>query len=137
MFTVAAIAWILDGESDVSTLYAFSPASIIVLNVVVYYLVGYATFVIALVRMYVANKNLFFAEYRKKVCGSCYIVFTMVRYSMLYQFLFYTCMGNYFFLGSMDHLLSRPGVVSATNKDSITVSRCSALYETIKFNIGR
>jgi hypothetical protein len=36
----------------------------------------------------------------------------------------------------MDHLLSRPGVVSATNKDSITVSRCSAFYEMMKFNMG-
>jgi hypothetical protein len=36
----------------------------------------------------------------------------------------------------MDHLLSRPGVVSATNKDSITISRCSAFYEMMKFNIG-
>jgi hypothetical protein len=44
--------------------------------------------------------------------------------------------GNYYFLGSMDHLLSRPGVVSTTNKDSITISRCSALYELMKFNIG-
>jgi hypothetical protein len=43
---------------------------------------------------------------------------------------------NYYFLGSMDHLLSRPGVVSATNKDSITLSRCTALYEVIKFNQG-
>jgi hypothetical protein len=30
VFTVASIAWLLDGESDVSTLYAFSPAGIIV-----------------------------------------------------------------------------------------------------------
>jgi hypothetical protein len=44
--------------------------------------------------------------------------------------------GNYYFLGSMDHLLSRPGVVSATNKDSITASRCSAFYEMLKFNMG-
>jgi hypothetical protein len=36
----------------------------------------------------------------------------------------------------MDHLLSRPGIVSATNKDSITISRCSAFYEMMKFNIG-
>jgi hypothetical protein len=36
----------------------------------------------------------------------------------------------------MDHLLSRPGVVSATNKDSIIISRCSAFYEMMKFNIG-
>jgi hypothetical protein len=36
----------------------------------------------------------------------------------------------------MDHLLSRPGVVSATNKDSITLSRCVALFEVIKFNMG-
>jgi hypothetical protein len=34
----------------------------------------------------------------------------------------------------MDHLLARPGVVSATNKDSITISRCSALWEMVKFN---
>jgi hypothetical protein len=44
--------------------------------------------------------------------------------------------GNFYFLGSMDHLLSRPGVVSATNKDSIISSRCSAFYEMAKFNIG-
>ena len=53
----------------------------------------------------------------------------MVRSFLIFQ-------GNYYFLGSMDHLLSRPGVVSATNKDSITISRCSAYYEMMKFNIG-
>jgi hypothetical protein len=56
------------------------------------------------------------------------------RVLMFHSFLIFQ--GNYYFLGSMDHLLSRPGVVSATNKDSITISRCSAFYEMMKFNIG-
>lgn len=55
---------------------------------------------------------------------------------MLFQLLFYTVMGNYFFLGSMDHLLSKPGIVSATNKDSINISRCRALWDAAKFNSG-
>ena len=75
-----------------------------------------------------------FPEYRNR--GACYLVFMKVRYSMLFQLLFYTVMGNYFFLGSMDHLLAKPGIVSATNKDSINISRCTALYDVIKFNSG-
>ena len=55
---------------------------------------------------------------------------------MFFQLMFYSCMGNFFYLGSMDHLLSKPGVVSATNKDSIKLSRCVALFEVIKFNSG-
>jgi hypothetical protein len=62
------------------------------LNIVIYYVVGYLTFLISLVRMYASNKNLVFAEYRKKWCGSFYIVFSMIRYSMFFQFLFYTVM---------------------------------------------
>jgi hypothetical protein len=42
--------------------------------------------------MYASNKNLVFAEYRKKCCGSFYIVFMMIRYSLFFQFLFYTVM---------------------------------------------
>ena len=55
---------------------------------------------------------------------------------MTFQMIFYSVMGNYFFLGGLDHLLSKDGVVSATNKDSIKISRCSALYEVIRFNSG-
>jgi hypothetical protein len=55
---------------------------------------------------------------------------------MLFQLLFYSVMGNYFFLGSMDHLLSKPGIVSATNKDSIKITRCVALYDVVRFNSG-
>ena len=45
-------------------------------------------------------------------------------------------MGNYFFLGGWDHMLSKPGIVSATNKDSITITRCTALKDVIWFNSG-
>jgi hypothetical protein len=84
--------------------------------------------------MRLANKNLLFPEYRNR--GILYLVYKMVRYSMLFQLLFYSVMGNYFFLGSMDHLLSKPGIVSATNKDSIKITRCVALYDVICFNSG-
>jgi hypothetical protein len=51
--------------------------------------------------------------------------------------LFYTVASmTYYFLGSMDHLLARPGVVSATNKDSINAGRCVSFYEMLKFNSG-
>jgi hypothetical protein len=36
----------------------------------------------------------------------------------------------------MDHMMSRPGIVSATNKDSINISRCTAIWDMIKFNSG-
>ena len=87
-----------------------------------------------MVRMYLANRNLLFPEYRNR--SVFYLIYMKIRYSMLFQLLFYSVMGNFFFLGSMDHLLSKPGVVSATNKDSIKVSRCIALFEVIKFNSG-
>jgi hypothetical protein len=87
-----------------------------------------------MVRMRWCNKMILFPEYRER--GALYLIYKMVRYSMLFQLLFYTVMGNYFFLGSMDHLLSRPGMVSATNKDSINISRCTALYDAARFNSG-
>lgn len=87
-----------------------------------------------MVRMRLANKYLLFPEYRNR--GIFYLVFQMVRYSMLFQLLFYSVMGNYFFLGSMDHLLSKPGIVSATNKDSIKITRRAALYDVLCFNSG-
>ena len=33
-------------------------------------------------------------------------------------------------------MLARSGIVSATNKDSIEISRCTALWDLIKFNLG-
>lgn len=137
VFVGAAIARILDQEQESVSLFAFSPAGVIILNFVVYYIVGYATFIISLLRMHYTNNKLLFPEYRKKWCGACYIIFAQLRYCLVFQFLFYNVATfTFYFLGSMDHLLARPGIVSATNKDSITVSRCVALFETIKFNIG-
>ena len=36
----------------------------------------------------------------------------------------------------MDHLMSRSSIVSATNKDSINIGRCTALWDVMKFNTG-
>jgi hypothetical protein len=80
------------------------------------------------------NKMLLFPEYRG--ITSLYLVYSMIRYCMLFQVLFYSVMGNFFYLGSMDHLMSRTSIVSATNKDSINIGRCTALGDVIKFNSG-
>ena len=87
-----------------------------------------------MVRMRWSNRNLLFPEYGNR--SALYLCYKMIRYSMTFQILFYSVMVNYFFLGSMDHLLAKRSVVSATNKDSITVSRCSAFIEVVKFNCG-
>mmetsp|Transcript_22379 Transcript_22379/g.62154 ORF Transcript_22379/g.62154 Transcript_22379/m.62154 type:complete len:790 (-) Transcript_22379:1563-3932(-) len=137
VFTVAAIAHLADKENEVDTIRAFSPAGMIVLNVVAFYVIGYITFLISLLRMHLINKKLLFPEYRKSCCGSLYIVFVKLRYSLVFQFFFYTVASiTFYFLGSMDHLLSRPNVCGATNKDSLTMSRCTAFWEMAKFNIG-
>jgi hypothetical protein len=137
VFSVAAIAHIVDAENEFDSISYFSPAGIIVLNVIAFYVIGYVTFLFSLLRMHYINKNLLFPEYRKKCCGALYIVFVNLRYSLVFQFLFYTVTSiTFYFLGSMDHLLSRPNICSATNKDSILMSRCTAFYEMAKFNIG-
>jgi hypothetical protein len=87
-----------------------------------------------MVRMHMTNRKLLFPEYRNR--SSLYLVYKMIRYCMLFQLLFYSVMGNYFFLGGWDHMLSKPGIVSATNKDSITITRCTALRDVIWFNSG-
>merc|ERR1712194_507317 len=84
--------------------------------------------------MHLVNRNLLFPKYRKS--GICYLIYKKIRYSMLFQILFYTVMGNYFFLGSMDHLMSKAAIVSATNKDSINISRCTAFCDMLRFNSG-
>jgi len=135
VFTAAAIARICDKEYHLQSLYSFSPAGIIILTFVIYYVVGYITFLISLSRMYSMNKNLLFPENRKEMMGV--LVMTHLRCSFLFQFLFYAVASmTFFFLGSMDHMLSRPNICSATNKDSINISRCEAFWEAAKFNSG-
>eukprot|EP00542_Grammatophora_oceanica_P022123 CAMPEP_0194033988 /NCGR_PEP_ID=MMETSP0009_2-20130614/6432_1 /TAXON_ID=210454 /ORGANISM="Grammatophora oceanica, Strain CCMP 410" /LENGTH=901 /DNA_ID=CAMNT_0038674723 /DNA_START=64 /DNA_END=2769 /DNA_ORIENTATION=+ len=133
VFVIAA-AVKLAGWEEVGTLYTFSPAGVLVLSYVIYYVIGYLTFLIALCRMHSCNRDLLFQEYRSR--GKLYLLFKKVRYAMSFQFLFYSVMGNYFFLGGMDHLLSRPKICGATNKDSIRINCCEAIWEVIKFNIG-
>jgi len=137
VFTGAAIARILDSDDSIKNLYQFNPAGVIILNFVIYYILGYFTFIISMLRMHYINNKLLFPEYRKKFCGACYIIFVELRYCLVFQFLFYSVATfSFYFLGSMDHLLARPGVVSATNKDSINIRRCTAFFDMAKFNSG-
>jgi cellulose synthase/poly-beta-1,6-N-acetylglucosamine synthase-like glycosyltransferase len=137
VFSASAIARLIDSESSVETLYAFSPAGVIILNFIIYYVLGYITFLISLLRMYYNNNKLLFAEYRKKMGGACYLVFVELRYCLVFQFLFYNVATfTFYFLGSMDHMLSRPGIVGATNKDSINIGRCTAFWDMARFNSG-
>ena len=89
VFVASAIVRIIDKEDALATLYAFSPAGIIILNWIIYYVLGYATFIISLLRMYYINNKLLFAEYRKRCCGAAYVVYTMLRYCLVFNFLFY------------------------------------------------
>lgn len=135
VFTIASILR-LAGGTDTSTgsLYAFSPVAVLVLVVAIYYVIGYTCFLIALCRMRMNNPDVFFPEYRKHGC--IYLCYKMLRFCMSFQFWFYTVMGNYFFLGGMDHMLAKPGVVGATNKDSIDITMCSCLWDIFNFNWG-
>ena len=134
VFTIAALARILDSEEEINFIYSFNSAGVLILSILVYYVIGYTTFLIAMVKMHWANKNLLFPKYRER--GICYLIYKKIRYSMMFQILFYTVMGNYFFLGSMDHLMGRTQVVSATNKESINIGRCTAFMDMIRFNLG-
>jgi hypothetical protein len=134
VFSIAAIARLSDIQNDVSFLSAFSSAGVLALSVVVYYVIGYTTFLFAMVKMKWSNNNLLFAEYRDS--GVIYLCWRLVRYCMYFQMLFYSVMGNYFFLGSMDHLMARPNICSATNKDSIKITRWIAFWDMARFNIG-
>ena len=137
VFSAAAITRIFDQDAAIDTLYAFSPAGIIILNFIAYYIIGYITFLISIIRMHSINKNLLFPEYRKKWCGACYLIWVKLRYCLTFQFLFYSVATlTFYFLGSMDHLLSRPNICSATNKDSINISRCEAFWDMARFNSG-
>eukprot|EP00934_Nitzschia_sp_Nitz4_P007226 Nitzschia sp. Nitz4//scaffold7_size249615//86824//89908//NITZ4_001163-RA/size249615-processed-gene-0.135-mRNA-1//1//CDS//3329558400//7216//frame0 len=134
LFVTVAIARLAGVYGDVNFLTTFNSAGVLVMSVVVYYVIGYTTFLIAMLRMHWANKKLLFPEYRQRI--PLFLISQMIRYCMCFQLLFYSVMGNYFFLGSMDHLLSRPGIVGATNKDSIKLTRCVAFADMVKFNSG-
>ena len=135
VFTVAAIVRLIGTEeSGLTSLYAFSPASILILNIVVYYVIGYTCFIIATCRMHWNNKDLFFPQYRNR--GIIYLIWKELRYCMTFQIMFYTVMGNYFFLGGVDHLMSRTRICGATNKDPLKVSCFTALADICAFNSG-
>ena len=137
VFCAAALVRMFSVEEEVESLYTFSPAGIIVLNIVAFYILGYATFLISLLRMHYINNKLLFPEYRKKCFGTLYIIFVKLRYCLVFQFLFYSVTSiTYYFLGSMDHMLSRPTICGATNKDSIEHSRCAAFLSMVRFNAG-
>lgn len=134
VFSVAAITRIFGVQQDVSFLSAFSSAGVLVLSVICYYVIGYTTFLFAMIKMKWSNNNLLFPEYRNH--GVIYLCWRLIRYCMCFQVMFYSVMGNYFFLGSMDHLMSRPNICGATNKDSIKITRCIAFGDMARFNIG-
>jgi len=133
VFSIAAIARLTGFTPDDSFLL-FNSAGVLVLSVVVYYVIGYSTFLFAMIKMKWSNNNLLFPEYRNN--GVIYMCWRLIRYCMAFQICFYSVMGNYFFLGSMDHMMSRPNICSATNKDSIKITRRVAFWDMLKFNIG-
>jgi hypothetical protein len=133
VFTVAAIIRLANSEG-LDTLYKYNPASIIVLNWIIYYVLGYSCFLIALCRMHSCNRNLLFPEYRKR--SKLYLVYKQLRYALMFQANFYTVMSNYFCLGGLDHLMARSRICGATNKDLLRMNTCTALAEICKFNSG-
>jgi hypothetical protein len=89
VFTVSAITRLLDSEEELDTISAFTPAGIIILNFVVYYVLGYITFIISILRMYYINNKLLLAKYRKNYGGAGYLIFVQLRYCLVIQSLFY------------------------------------------------
>ena len=137
VLTTASLLRIFDGDGSFEFISAFNPASVIILNFVIYYVIGYITFLVSLCRMGSINERLLFPEYRKRYFKVCRLVFVKLRYCFTFQFLFYNVVAfTFYFLGSMDHLLSRRTVVTATNKDSINVGRCRAFGDVVDFNCG-
>lgn len=135
VLSIATIVRLLGSEGEESgSIYAFSPIAVLIVTLIIYYGVGYVCFLIAMCRMHMNNKDVFFPEYRKR--GLIFLCYKMVRYCMTFQFWFYSVMGNYFFLGGMDHMLSRPGIVGATNKDSININCFTAVSDILSFNSG-
>ena len=133
VFVVSAIAKMLK-FTDSGSIFAVTPAAVILLSFLVYYVIGYASFIIALLRMKKHNKDLLFPEYRN--LGAIRLIWKHIRYSLVFQFLFQFPMVFVFFFGGMDHLLSRQKMVSATNKDSMQESRWTAFKGVIRCNWG-
>lgn len=134
IFSIAAIARICGVQNELTMISSFNSAGVLVLSVVVYYGIGYPTFLFAMIKMKWSNNKLLFREYRDH--GVIYLCWRLIRYCMFFQLSFYSVMGNFFFLGSMDHLMSRPNICSATNKDSIKITRWIAFWDMVRFNIG-
>jgi len=131
---MGAIARLCGVQHTIEFLSTFNSAGVLALSVIIYYIIGYPTFLFAMIKMKLSNNNLLFPEYRDH--SVIYLCWRLVRYCMYFQVSFYTVMGNYFFLGSMDHLLSRPNICGATNKDSIKITRCIAFSDMVRFNSG-
>ena len=85
VFTAAAVAYLLDNEDDIDYISGFSPAGVIVLNFIAFYVIGYITFIISLLRMHYINNKLLFPEYRRRCCGALYIIFMKIRYCLFFQ----------------------------------------------------
>ena len=134
IFSVAAITRICGVQEAVGFLATFSSWGVLVISLIIYYIIGYPAFLFAMIKMKFANNNLLFPEYRNH--SVFYLCWRLIRYCLYFQASFYTVMGNYFFLGSMDHLLSRPNICGATNKDSIKITRCIAFSDMVRFNSG-
>lgn len=66
------------------------------------------------------------------------LVLLSTKAQLLISVLYYSSFFNqpFYISGSMDHMMSRSAIVSATNKDSINISRCTALWDLIRFNLG-
>lgn len=137
IFVLSSVLQLFDKKTEVDTISIFNPAGIIIISFVIYYVIGYLSFIIALLRMNAINKKLSFQEHRKKWFNGCCIVYTQIRYCFLFQFLFHNVATfTFYFLGSMDHMLARPTYIGSTNKDFIKISRVKALCDTISLNLG-
>lgn len=134
LYTCAALTRLFGpDEGYVTVFYGLSPFGFIALNILVYYIVSNVSFFFLMIRMYCINKNLFFVEYRKNILV---MLWKLLFQAYPFQFLFFSVMANYCFLGSMDHLMSFAGSLSATNKDAIDIPCWRALIGTLEFNRG-
>jgi Glycosyl transferase family group 2 len=95
VFTIAAIARLTDTEQESNFLSGFNSAGVLILSVIVYYVIGYPTFLFSMLRMKWCNNDILFPEYRHN--NSLYLVWRLVRYCMYFQVTFYSAIGNWFF----------------------------------------
>ena len=115
----------------VPVVYYFSPASVFIMVSVIYYILSNLCFLIVMVRMHWANRQLFFSEYHRFI----YMVWNLVTTNFPFVFLYCTVVStNINFLGSMNHMLGFERSFGSTNKDKITLSWWQALKGTVEFN---